>query len=257
MLVELAAWRPRWYYVMKNVTSGVCYVGQTFNLHTRNYCGSGQYWVAHCNKHGGHNRRNIKIVEEFFADTKEAAEKWLEDFEKLNPDYWVRSNTTWANRAKETTKDSGFCGIPKEQRVEYASMGAKAMANLHPNLLSENGKVQGTKNVESGHMARIQKVGCVLGGKVSGPILGRKMVESGHLDRIKKLGGKAVCEKRHAEKDLATGKSKFAVQIGKASGITRGLMSEFCKEHGIKNPGINYINIDRQAFNEWRGSRDC
>ena len=99
-------WRPRWYYIMRNVTTGMLYVGQTYNLTTRSYCGSGKYWVTHC--------------------------------------------------------------------------------------------------------------------------------------------------KKHAEKDPVTGKSYHAVKVGKASGVTRGLMKQFCKEHGIDSPGVNYINMDKSAFKQWR-----
>ena len=174
MLLELAAananWRPRWYYVMRNTTSGMLYVGQTYNLKTRSYCGSGQYWVAHCKKHGGHGRKNIDVVESFFAETKEDGEGWLDVFEKINPNYFEKSNTAWANRALETTGNSAFCGVTKEKRAEYSSAGGLAMANAHPELMAIMGAKQGRRNVESGHMSRIQKLGAAAGGKIVGPI---------------------------------------------------------------------------------------
>lgn len=253
MLAELAVanWRPRWYYVMLNKTSGMRYVGQTFNLDSRSYCGSGQYWVAHCKKHGGYGRKNIEVLQRFWAETETLAQEWLGAFEAENPNYFERNNTAWANRAKETTGDSAFCGVTKEDRVKYARAGGKAAAKV-PGLFSQRGKVQGKRNADSGHMREIQKMGCVLGGKITGPKLGRMMVESGRLDRIKGMGGKVTCAKNHAEKDPVTGKSLFAVKLGNACGATRRLMAQFCKERGITKPGVNYVNMDRQAFHQWR-----
>jgi len=51
------------------------------------------------------------------------------------------------------------------------------------------GKIGGKTNVESGHMERIQKIGCSLGGKKSGPIQGKKNVESGHIYDIQSVAG--------------------------------------------------------------------
>jgi len=119
-------------------------------------------------------------------------------------------------------------------------------------VLARVGAKQGKINAESGHMQRIQKIGCVLGGKIVGSILGRRMVENGHMDRICKMGGAAVSAIRHAEKDPKTGKSVFAARIGKSSGVTRGLMKRFCKEQGVNNPGTNFVNMDKKAFEAWR-----
>jgi len=250
MLVELA-WRSRWYYVMLNKTSGMRYVGQTYNLASRSYCGSGQYWVAHCKKHGGYGRKNIEIVESIWVETKEAAQKWLDNFEGANPNYFDRTNIAWANRARETTGDSAFCGVTQEKRAEYAKAGGLAAANI-PGLMSRMAAIQGKANAESGHMQRIQKIGCSLGGQKVGHALGRKMADSGQLAKIARMGGFVVSTQRHAEKDSQTGKSMFAIRLGKSSGVTRNLMKKFCKEQGINNPGTNYVNMDKQAFEAWR-----
>lgn len=253
MLAELAVanWRPRWYYVMFNKTSGMRYVGQTFNLDSRSYCGSGQYWVAHCKKHGGYGRKNIEVLQRFWAETETLAQGWLDAFEAENPNYFERNNTAWANRAKETTGDSAFCGVTKEDRVKYARAGGTAAAKV-PGLMSRMAAVQGKRNADSGHMQRIQKIGASLGGKINGPKLGRMMAESGQLLELAKMGGRAVSVQRHAEKDPVTGKSLFAVKLGRACGVTRGLMKQFCQAHGVKNPGTNYVNMDKAAFERWR-----
>jgi hypothetical protein len=256
MLAEIAAanadsWRPRWYYVMRNKTSGIQYVGQTYNLHTRSYCGSGRYWVAHCKKHGGYSKKNIELVHEFWAVTPEQAQAWLDDFEVKNPNYFLRSNTAWANRARETTGNSAFCGVTKEKRKEYARAGGLASAQM-PGHMSKMASIQGRANTESGHIQQIQKIGCVLGGKINGPIVGRMMAESGHMAKICVMGGAAVSAARHKNKDPDTGKSLFAIKIGQASGRTRKLMAEFCKLKGIAKPGSNYCNIDKEAFQRWK-----
>jgi len=256
MLAEIAAanadkWRPRWYYVMRNMASGLQYVGQTYNLKSRSYCGSGQYWVAHCKKHGGHGRKNIEVVESFWAETEEAAQRWLDAFEEANPNYFERSNTAWANRARETTGDSAFCGVSKENRIVYAKTGGIAAAKI-PGLMSSIAAIQGKANTESGHMRRIQKIGCSLGGKASGSKNGRAAAASGQLARAAVLGGRASSVVKHAQKDEVTGKSIFAMKSGKASGAIRRLMAEFCKLNGITKPGVNYCNMDRQAFHAWK-----
>ena len=236
---------------MRNKTSGMLYVGQSVNLETRKYCGSGEYWVKHCKKHGGHTRDNIEIVDKFWAENKDEAQCWLDTFEKQNCDYFKRDNTFWANRALETTGDSAFCGIDTDDRKEYSLLGGLVTSRKYPALLVNLGKDQGRINAENGHMSRIQKIGASMGGKVAGLKNGKRAVESGDLARAAVLGGIAVCTVRHAEKDIESGKSLFAMKLGKASGETRKLMAKFCAEQGIIRPGVNYINVDRQAFKEW------
>jgi hypothetical protein len=236
---------------MRNMTSGMLYVGQTFNLESRSYCGSGQYWVAHCKKHGGYGRKNIEVTQKFWAENETAAQRWLDEFELVNPEYFDRDNSKWANRARETTGNSAFCGVTKEKRKEYARAGGLASAQT-PGRMSKMAAIQGQANAESGHMQRIQKIGCSLGGKVAGKKTGRLAVTSGQLAKAAVLGGRVVSLARHEEKDLNTGKSKFAVQLGKASGATRSLMAKFCQETGVSNPGTNYVNMDKHAFQEWR-----
>lgn len=236
---------------MRNTTSGMLYVGQTFNLESRSYCGSGQYWVAHCKKHGGYSRKNIKVTQKFWAENETFAQRWLDEFESVNPSYFERSNDAWANRARETTGNSAFCGVTKEKRKEYARVGGLATAQV-PGRMSEMAAIQGRLNAESGHMQRIQKSGCFLGGKISGSKNGKAAVANGQLAKAAVLGGRAVSLSRHEAKDAQTGKSNFAMRIGKASGATRTLMAEFCKESGVLNPGTNYVNMDKQAFQKWR-----
>jgi hypothetical protein len=229
------------------------YVGQTFNLESRSYCGSGQYWVAHCKKHGGYGRKNIEVTQKFWAENEAGAQRWLDEFELSNPGYFDRDNSKWANRARETTGNSAFCGVTKEKRKEYARTGGLAVAKV-PNRMSEMAAIQGRANADSGHMQSIQKIGCSLGGKVAGKKTGRLAVTNGQLAKAAVLGGRAVSLARHEAKDAATGKSSFAVRLGKASGATRALMAKFCKESGVLNPGTNYVNMDKQAFQKWRES---
>ena len=184
-------------------------------------------------------------------ETNSDAQKWLDIFEQANPNYFERSNAEWANCAQETTKNSAFCGVSKEDRVVYAKAGGIATAKI-PGHMSSMAAIQGKTNAESGHMQRIQKIGCSLGGMVAGSKNGRTAVNNGQLAKAAILGGKAASMARHAQKDKSTGKSIFAVKSGKASGVIKGLMAEFCKLNEITKPGVNYCNMDRQAFNVWR-----
>jgi len=253
MIAELAIanWTPRWYYVMRNKTSGLQYVGQSINLYKRSYCGSGKYWVQHCKKHGGHNRLNIEIIESTWFSSKETAQHWLNTVEESNLDYFLTENKEWANRARETTEDSAFCDISREDRIKYARLGGLASVVL--GRMREMGAVQGARNTVSGHIQRVQKIGCVIGGKARGKKLGEFMRDSGQLALIAKLGGKAAAKEKHSMKDIE-GKSLAAVNMGKASGVTRKLKAKYCELHGIKSPGVNYINIDKDHFLEWRNT---
>jgi hypothetical protein len=238
------------------MTSGLKYVGQTYNLETRSYCGSGQYWVNHCKKHGGHNRRNIEVLEKRWCENEQEAQQWLVAFEEKNPSYFESCNTEWANLAKETTNDSAFCGVSKEKRIQYARAGGIAISQI-PGRMSEMAAKQGQINKESGHMTAIQKIGCSLGGKKTGAENIRKFHGTDKAVEVSKANGHKLFTKLHSEKDADSGKSQFAISIGKASGITRGLMKQFCKETRITKPGSNYINVDKQAFKAWRAANDC
>ena len=100
-------WKPRYYYVMKNKTSGKFYFGQTTgNIDT--YLGSGVYWKNHCKTHGGYSKSNIEVTFLEYFELKETAEKFISSFEANNPNYWIKENTLWANLCKENTDDNPF-----------------------------------------------------------------------------------------------------------------------------------------------------
>jgi hypothetical protein len=46
----------------------------------------------------------------------------------------------------------------------------------------------------------------------------------------------------------------YYVMRNKTSGVTRKLKAKYCELHGIKSPGVNYINIDKDHFLEWRNN---
>jgi hypothetical protein len=102
-------WQPRWYYVMRNKTSGKLYAGQTVAENMDWYCGSGGYWTGHCNKHGGKTRDNVEVVEQTWFTEEWQAREWLDRLESAVPDYW-RGNPQWANRILESTESSPFAG---------------------------------------------------------------------------------------------------------------------------------------------------
>jgi hypothetical protein len=256
VLVPQSSWRPRWYYILRNKTSGKLYVGQTVQANMDFYCGSGQYWIVHCQKHGGHDRQNIEVVEQVWMTDQIRAQQWLDDFESTNPGYFLRSDDLWANRAKETTSDSAFAGITPDQRLEYATAGGIKTASTRPDHYVRMGKQQGRVNAESGHMQAIQKVGCVLGGKTVGLKNLQSFIGSPEDLEMRKDQGRKMSLRRHADKDPETGKSLFGMKIGKKSGETRRLISEFCKQMSIVRPGSNYKNVDRSAFAAWRARND-
>lgn len=100
-------WIPRWYYIMKNNTSGKQYLGQTkqdINL----YKGSGVYWKNHCKSNGGYNKKNIRVISSWWVEELELAELFLQEFEHKYNDYWVASNLLWANQIPEDTLDNPF-----------------------------------------------------------------------------------------------------------------------------------------------------
>jgi hypothetical protein len=97
--------------------------------------------------------------------------------------------------------------INPERRKERSKILGKRVHELYPDLARQNG----LRNVANGHMAKIQPIGCRLGGiargnhpenleqvrnmatpesraaggRIAGKINGRKNVESGHLARIR------------------------------------------------------------------------
>lgn len=120
-------WTPRWYYIMKNRTSGKMYLGQTTqNIET--YRGSGSYWKPHCKKHGGYNRENIDVVNSWWFDDKEFAELFLLEFESKEGQYWLEENTKWANLVKEDTLENPFynngSSISKKQNARSIADGS-------------------------------------------------------------------------------------------------------------------------------------
>lgn len=218
-------WRPRWYYVMRNKTTGKQYVGQTMRNDMGKYCGSGSYWVNHCRKNGGHNRSNIEIVEQIWIETEQEAQDWLDAFSAINSCYWDVENEDWANSVIETTKSSPFAGLTPKQRKSFSSLGGSAV-----------GPTQGLKNVLNGHLDNIRKfAGEKTGrinasngwmssiGKTYGPSQGRKNVENGRLAAVSKLGAN-----------------------------TLRLLKVYCTEKGITSPGKGFGNIDKTAFKVWR-----
>jgi len=100
-------WYPRYYYVLENKTSGKKYIGQTTQPITK-YLGSGVHWKPHCEKHGGYNKDNIKIIEKVFCNNRFEAEKWLNIKETQLGEYWVGNE--YLNMVPETTENNPRCG---------------------------------------------------------------------------------------------------------------------------------------------------
>jgi hypothetical protein len=67
---------------------------------------------------------------------------------------------------------------------DYNSLG-----RIDSPIRVRNGRAQGLKNANNGHMSRLGKIYGSRCGLINGPIFGRKNVENGHLDRIRPLAG--------------------------------------------------------------------
>jgi hypothetical protein len=162
-------WKPRTYYILENKTSGKKYIGQTIQ-DINKYLGSGSYWINHCKQHGGYNRKNIAIVSSKMYETKESAQKFLDNFTKENADYWEDHNMTWANLCEENTNDCVFTGGD----IARASNQKRVKDGTHHLLGGDHAR----QRVEDGTHNFI-------GGKIQG-IASRKRVKDGthHL-----LGG--------------------------------------------------------------------
>lgn len=115
-------WTTRFYYLMRNKTSGKLYLGQTTS-NLKNYLGSGVYWKKHCRAHGGLKRKNIECLWHSLFTSRELADLFLEEFEDLYPDYFNGgSGKLFANQCREDTNDSPFfnseiAGKNSRQRV--------------------------------------------------------------------------------------------------------------------------------------------
>jgi len=117
-------WRPRTYYIMINKTSGKKYVGQTIQDISK-YCGSGGYWINHCKKYGGHNKKNVEVLWSQFFICEKSAQMWLDQFALDNPGYDLRSNKEWGNVCLENTEDSALTGakFQKEAQIKRVADG--------------------------------------------------------------------------------------------------------------------------------------
>jgi hypothetical protein len=153
----LMGWKPRWYYVLRNKTSGKKYLGQTLSrdFYKETYCGSGRYWVRHCEKHGGHNRDNIEVVwREWFKD-KKRAEEFLDFFKNKYPDYAHYKNRVWANLSYETTNDSPFSGLKglklSDDHIAKKVLGSRKMWE------DQSYRQRMSESVKAGNLARAEK----------------------------------------------------------------------------------------------------
>ena len=144
----LEAWRPRYYYILENKTSGKLYVGQTTqSLET--YLGSGSYWNNHCKKYGGKTKENIEIVWSYWFEKESEAQWWLDCFENENPNYYFRENKQWANNALETTKNSPFVDVPVEIHPGALTSKRRSLDGTHHWFSDKNPSL--IKSLEGNH----------------------------------------------------------------------------------------------------------
>jgi hypothetical protein len=104
-------WKPRWYYIKRNKTSGKLYFGQTTNTDVSLYFGSGRYWKNHCKTHGGRTVLNIETLYAEWFTEEHKAQEFIDFMEIWCPEYpFGGPGKRWANIVRENTNDSPFTG---------------------------------------------------------------------------------------------------------------------------------------------------
>lgn len=108
-------WYSRYYYIFRNKTSGVFYVGQRKNNDVGTYYfGSGPEWVRHCDEIGGYTHENLELVECHFFEKEDLARQWLDDLEEKEGPYWLEENKKWSNQIPEDTNNNPRPGLNRE-----------------------------------------------------------------------------------------------------------------------------------------------
>lgn len=219
------SWKPRWYYIMKNRTSGKLYLGQTTqNIET--YRGSGSYWKPHCRKHGGYNRENIDVVNSWWFDDEEFAELFLLEFESKEGQYWLEENTKWANLVKEDTLENPFYNngakISKEQnqlRIKNQThnflTGNRTDAMNSTQFTSESTKEQNIIKIEhrnhqflkENETESLHKHRSEFGTRTNKLMLARGAHASQNIESRKKIGAK---NKSHNDERVKNGEHQFS-----------------------------------------------
>ena len=200
---ETATWAPRWYYIMRNRTSGKLYACQTTAKNMDRYCGSGEYWMGHCTKHGGHNRDNIEVVEQTWCTEKTDAQAWLDRLEASVPDYW-NDNPKWANRVLENTEDNPFAGEAGR------ALARKRIAEGTHHLAGEAGSELNRKTA----LKRIAEGTHPLAGQAGSAFQRKRVAEGTHP-----LAGQAGSALQR--KIIAEGRHPFAGEAGSKNNLKR------------------------------------
>jgi hypothetical protein len=128
---------------------------------------------------------------------------------------------------------------PEHQRAAAAVAGKKSSES---GRIQELGRIQGRKNVESGHLSRICREGGRIGGKIAGKISGRIAKESGRLLKISSLGGKVAGRMAVESGHMARMQRLGGKVIGKRNAETPGYMSKLAtignhNRYHLKRPG--------------------
>ena len=107
MILNRNEWRPRYYYIMKNLESNKLYLGQTVQ-DINKYLGSGTYWTNHCKSHGGYKKENIEVVYSKWFEDKDCASEFLVSIEEKYNEYWLSDE--WANLIPENLENNPWYG---------------------------------------------------------------------------------------------------------------------------------------------------
>lgn len=127
-------WRPRYYYVMWNITSNKLYLGQT-TQDINKYLGSGSYWKKHCVAYGGYKKTNIELIEYKWIDEVSEASNWLEEKEYEFPEYWL--SESWANQVPENILNNPWYGSTLNNNKVSLGIHPFQKQNVKPETLEK------------------------------------------------------------------------------------------------------------------------
>lgn len=128
----MSTFKPTFLYIKQHSKTGLLYFGKTTKRNLLAYCGSGQYWKRHIDKHGK------EYVETLWYCLYLDLESLKSAAEQLSVFFDVALSESWANLKPETGVDggssvgySGFKG--KKHTPEHIAKIKSLMLVSHPN----------------------------------------------------------------------------------------------------------------------------
>ncbi len=95
----MKTYTPKWFYIYESPV-GLLYVGQTVRKKLKGYYGSGLDWTPHISTYG-----KPTLVFSKWCNTPQEFQELLDALLVDHTDYYLESNTKWANKIPETPWD--------------------------------------------------------------------------------------------------------------------------------------------------------